>query len=67
MKTPPTVAIHGPLRARINKLAHAAGLVHETRLRDDLFDQVGKAKAAGASFDELTALVDSFDAVNTTR
>ena len=52
----------GPLRARINRLAHAQALHHETRLRASLLKQVQTARNDGASFDELAALVAGLEA-----
>ena len=52
----------GPLRARINKLAHSQALLHETRLKAGLIEQVKSARNGGASFDELSALVDKLEA-----
>ena len=52
----------GPLRARINGLAHANALQHETRLRASLIKQVQTARDDGASFDELAALVAGLEA-----
>ena len=52
----------GPLRVRINRLAHAQALQHETRLKASLLEQVQSARDGGASFAELAALVDSLAA-----
>ena len=52
----------GPLRVRINRLAHAQALQHETRLKASLLEQVQNARDIGASFDELAALVDTLEA-----
>ena len=52
----------GPLRARINRLAHSHALQHETRLRAALLQQVQTARDRGASFEELAALVDKMEA-----
>ena len=48
----------GPLRVRINRLAHAQALQHETHLKALLLEQVQAARDGGASFNELAALVD---------
>ena len=48
----------GPLRVRINRLAHAQALQHETHLKALLMEQVQAARDGGASFAELAALVD---------
>ena len=47
----------GPLRARINRLAHLHALQLETRLKASLLKRVQTARDGGASFDELAALV----------
>ena len=52
----------GPLRTRINRLAHAQALQHETHLKALLMEQVQAARDGGASFAELAALVDSLAA-----
>ena len=52
----------GPLRARINRLAHAQALQHETRLKASLLEHVQSARDSGASFRELAALVDTLEA-----
>ena len=54
----------GPLRARINKLAHTRALQHETRLKASLLEQVKSARNDGASFDELSALVAKLEAAS---
>ena len=52
----------GPLRARINRLAHLHALHHETRLKASLLEQVQTARDDGASFDELAAMVAKLEA-----
>lgn len=52
----------GPLRARINRLAHSQALQHETRLKASLLAQVQIARDGGASFDELAAMVAKLEA-----
>ena len=52
----------GPLRARINRLAHMQGLQHEMHLKALLLKQVQAARDGGASFDELAALVAKLEA-----
>ena len=51
----------GPLRARINRLAHSQALQHETRLKALLLEQVQAARNSGASFDELAAMVSRLE------
>ena len=52
----------GPLRVRINRLAHAQALQHETHLKALLLKQVQAARDGGASFNELAALVAKLEA-----
>ena len=52
----------GPLRARINRLAHSHALHHEARLKVSLLEQVQSARDGGASFAELAALVEKLEA-----
>jgi len=47
-KTVPTRPITGPLRQRINKLAHKHGLDAETRLRAALLQKIQAERDAGA-------------------
>ena len=52
----------GPLRARINRLAHAQAQQHETRLKAALLNHVQSARDGGATFVELAALVAKLEA-----
>ena len=52
----------GPLRARINRLAHSQALHHEIRLKALLLEQVQSARDGGASFADLAALVAKLEA-----
>lgn len=52
----------GPLRTRINRLAHSHALHHEARLKASLLEQVQSARDGGASFDELAAMVAKLEA-----
>ena len=54
--------IAGPLRARINKLAHAQGLTHEARQKAAMLAQVQTARDVGARYDELAELVAAMEA-----
>ena len=56
-----TKPLTGPLRARINRLAHAQALHHETSLKASLLEQVHAARDDGASFDELAAMVSRLE------
>lgn len=60
-KIPTPKPLNGPLRARINKLAHSCALEHETRLRAALLKKVQTARDGGATFDQLAALVEGFE------
>jgi hypothetical protein len=51
--------LSGPLRSRINQLAHAQAIGHETRLRASLLEQITAARDGGSTYDELIALVDT--------
>lgn len=51
--------IAGPLRQRINRLAHKQALEIESRLRDAMLQQVQSARDAGAGYDQLAAMVDN--------
>ena len=53
-----------PLRARINRLAHAQAQHHETRLKAALLEQVQSARDGGATFVELAALVAKLEDVS---
>ena len=59
MQNTPPRPITGPLRQRINRLAHQHALDIESRLRAALLQQVQTARDAGAGFDELAAMVDN--------
>lgn len=52
----------GPLRARINRLAHSQAMHHEARMKASLLEQVQSARDGGASFAELAALVAKLEA-----
>jgi hypothetical protein len=53
--------LQGPLRARINKLAHLQGQRHEAALKVAVMAQVQHARDSGATHDELNALVDRME------
>lgn len=61
-QTPAPRPLHGPLRSRVNQLAHAQGLRYENALRSELMAQIQAARDGGATFDELAALVDKIEA-----
>jgi hypothetical protein len=53
--------LHGPLRARLNRLAHAKGLAHAAAYLVSVTDRVQRARDAGATYDELDALVTKIE------
>lgn len=55
-------SLAGPLRTRINRLAHSHALQHEERMKASLLEQVQAARDGGASFDELAAMVAAMEA-----
>jgi hypothetical protein len=61
-KTATLKPLNGPLRVRLNKLAHMQAQAHETALRAALVAQVQQARDAGLGFDELSAMVDGLEA-----
>jgi hypothetical protein len=61
-KTTSTKPLNGPLRVRVNKLAHQQAQRHETALRAALMAQVQRARDAGQSYDQLSAMVDRLEA-----
>lgn len=61
-QTHPPRPLAGPLRARINRLAHSHAMHHEARLKASLLEQVQTARDGGASFDELAAMVTAMEA-----
>ena len=54
-------ALTDPLRGRINRYAHAQGIQHENTLRAALTTQVQQARDAGATYDELAAMVNRME------
>lgn len=54
------------LQSRINRLAHRQALQYEQRIKSELTAQLLKARADGASFDALTALLDKLEAATPT-
>ena len=52
----------GPLRARINQLAHSHALQYELRLRASLLEQLQTARSGCASFFDLAELVGELEA-----
>lgn len=56
-QTRPVRPIDGPLRSRVNQWAHAQGQAHEMRLKAQTMARLEQARAGGAGFDELAALL----------
>ena len=56
------VQARGMLHAQINQLAHLHALQYELQVKTSRLAQVQTARAAGASFDELPALVARMEA-----
>jgi hypothetical protein len=50
-----------PLQSRINRLAHRQALQHEQRIKGELVAQLLKARTDGASFEDLTAMLDKME------
>ena len=62
MDTPQRRPISGPLRHRINRLAHAIGQREEARLRAAMLAEEEAARTAGAAHTELAELVARMEA-----
>lgn len=56
--------LHGPLRARLNRLAHAKGLAHAAAYLVAVTGQVQAAREAGAEYDELDELVSRLESAH---
>ena len=52
-----------PLQTRINRLAHRFAAQHEPRIKSELIEQLQTAHKAGASFDDLTRMLDELEVV----
>lgn len=52
-----------PLQTRINRLAHSFAAQQEPRIKSELIEQLQAARKAGASFDDLTRMLDKLEAV----
>ncbi|MEO7954663.1 MAG: hypothetical protein ABIR35_11325 [Polaromonas sp.] len=59
---PLTVRVCGPLRSRINALAHSLAGQEEKRIRAALIAQVQAAADDGAKLPELHSIVDRLEA-----
>lgn len=62
MTTPQHRPISGPLRRRINRLAHAIGQREEARWRAAMLAEEEAARTAGAGQAELIAMVAAMEA-----
>jgi hypothetical protein len=56
-----TVRVIGPLRSRINALAHSQALQAEMRLRADLMRTIQTAADGGATLTTLHEMVDGLE------
>ncbi len=52
-----------PLQTRINRLAHRFATQQEPRIKSELIEQLQAARKAGASFDDLTRMLDELEAL----
>ena len=53
--------LNGPLRGRINRLAHRLAVAHENALRSAMLACVSAATEAGATLAALHGLIDAFE------
>lgn len=58
---PEPVRVIGPLRSRVNALAHRLALSDELRHRATLLDRLGKLAADGKGLSELHAELDDLE------
>jgi hypothetical protein len=65
--TPPKQRIVGPLRSRVNQLAHAMAQTEEVRLQAVLTRQLQDAADQGATAQELHRMVDTLEAARATQ
>ena len=52
-----------PLQTRINRLAHRFATQQEQIIKSELLGQLQTARKDGASFDDLTRMLDELEAV----
>lgn len=52
-----------PLQSRINRLAHRIAIQQEPHIKSELLGQLQTARKNGASFDDLTRMLDELEAV----
>jgi hypothetical protein len=52
-----------PLQSRINRLAHRFASQQEQIIKSELQGQLQTARKGGASFDDLTRMLDELEAV----
>lgn len=50
-----------PIQSKINRLAHRQAIEFEKRTKSELTTQILKARTDGATFDNLTALLDQME------
>jgi hypothetical protein len=49
------------ISSRVNRLSHRQALAHEQRIKSELMAQLLKARTDGASFEDLTAMIDKLE------
>jgi len=60
-ETPTPRPLTGPLRTRLNKLAHTEGQRHEHALRISMLAQLQRARDSGESFAQMSERVSAFE------
>lgn len=52
-----------PLQTRVNRLAHRIATQQEPRIKYELIERLQTARKGGASFDDLTRMLDELETV----
>ena len=52
-----------PLQTRVNRLAHRFATQQEPRIKSELIERLQTARKGGASFDDLTRMLDELETV----
>lgn len=52
-----------PLQTRVNRLAHRIATQQEPRIKSELIERLQTACKGGASFDDLTRMLDELETV----
>lgn len=50
-----------PLQTRVNRLAHRIATQQEPRIKSELIERLQTARKGGASFDDLTRILDAIE------